>query len=122
MKKLLAILWLTVSFAHAQDQSTGNLITNQWTGIQTIGTVPQGCATAGPCPGGPGVLYDPNTNTLHFSYGQSTVAQTFAINQALANAGTGIQVKGYNYSWDINNQNGDNRQGSTDTLTAMIQT
>ena len=122
MKKLLAILWLTVSFAYAQDQSTPNLITNQWSGIQTVGSVPQGCATAGPCPGGPGALYDPNTNTIHFSYGQATVAQTFAINQALANVGAGIQIKGYNYSWDINNLNGDNRQGSTDTLTATVQT
>ena len=122
MKKLLAILWLTVSFAQAQDQTTANLITNQWSGIQTMGSVPSGCATAGPCPGGPGAMYDPNTNTIHFSYGLATVAQTFAINQALANAGTGIQVKGYNYSWDINNLNGDNRQGSTDTLTASIIT
>lgn len=122
MKKLLAILWLTVSFVYAQDQSTPNQITNQWTGISSTSAVPAGCATAGPCPGGPGALYDPNTNTIHFSYGQANVSQTFAINQALANAGVGIQVKGYSYSWDINNLNSDNRQPGTDTLTATINT
>lgn len=123
MKKLLAILWLTVSFAYAQDQSTPNLITNTWTGV-TTGTLPTACGSngSGGCAGGPGALYDPATNSINFSYGQATAAQTFAINQALANAGAGIQVKGYNYSWEINNLNRDNRQGSTDTLTATILT
>jgi hypothetical protein len=122
MKKLLAILWLTVSFANAQDQSTANLITNQWTGVAT-GSMAMSCPSGGgACSGGPGAMYDPNTNTIHFSYGQSTASQTFAINQALANAGTGIQVRGYTYSWDINNNNYDGRQGSTDILTATVKT
>ncbi len=126
MKRLLAIMWLTVSFAHAQDQSTPNLITSgtthTWTGVAT-GSMTMSCPSGGgACSGGPGAMYDPNTNTIHFSYGQSTVAQTFAINQALANAGTGIQVRGYSYSWDINNNNYDGRQGSTDILTATVQT
>jgi hypothetical protein len=120
MKKLLAILWLTVSFAHAQDQSTPNLITSgtthTWSGVIT-GAKPNDC-----CTGGPGALYDPATNTIHFSYMQSTVAQTFAINQALSNVGSGIQVRGYSYSWDINNLNGDNRQGGVDTLYANVYT
>ena len=126
MKKLLAIMWLTVSFAYAQDQSTPNLITSgtthTWTGVAT-GSMAMSCPPGGgACSGGPGAMYDPNTNTIHFSYGQATVAQTFAVNQALANAGTGIQVRGYTYSWDINNNNYDGRQGSTDTLTATVQT
>jgi hypothetical protein len=126
MKKLLAILWLTVSFAHAQDQSTPNLITSgtthTWTGAST-GSMAMACPTnGGACSGGPGAMYDPSTNTIHFSYGQATVAQTFAINQALANAGSGIQVRGYSYSWDINNNNYDGRQGSTDILTATVKT
>ena len=126
MKRLLTILWLTVSFAHAQDQSTPNLITSgtthTWTGAST-GSMSMSCPSGGgSCSGGPGAMYDPNTNTIHFSYGQSTVAQTFAINQALANAGTGIQVRGYSYSWDINNNNYDGRQGSTDILTATVKT
>jgi len=119
----LSILGLTAS---AQTtETTPNQITSgtthTWTGV-TTGAIPGGCATAGPCPGGPGALYDPNTNTIHFSYGQATVAQSFAINQALANSGSGIQVQGYNYSWDINNLNYDNRQGGTDTLTARVIT
>jgi hypothetical protein len=76
----------------------------------------------GACSGGPQPLYDPSTNTINFSYGQGNVAQTFAINQALQNAGVGIQVQGYNYSWDIRNLNGDNRQTAADTLTATVIT
>jgi hypothetical protein len=120
MKKLLAILWLTVSFAYAQDQSTPNLITSgtthTWTGVVT-GADPRNCCTGGPAP-----LYDPATNTIHFSYGQGTAAQTFAINQALQNAGSGIQVKGYTYSWDIQNNNSGAGQGGTDTLNAAVLT
>ncbi len=118
MKKLLALMALVASSSFAD--TTANLITSgtshTWTGVST-GAHPNNC-----CSGGPGALYDPATNTIHFSYGQSTAAQTFAINQALANAGTGIQVTGYNYSWEINNLNGDNRQGGTDTLTATVYT
>jgi hypothetical protein len=120
MKKLLAILWLTVSFAYAQDQSTPNLITSgtthTWTGV-TTGSVPTGCATAGPCPGGPSPIYDPSTNMISFSYNaNATVAQSIAVNNALANAGAGIRITGYNYSYDVRNMNGDNRQGGIDTL------
>jgi len=116
MKKLLAILWLTVSFAYAQDQSTPNLITSgtnhTWTGVVT-GADPRNCCTGGPSP-----LYDPATNTIHFSYGNATVAQTFAINQALALSGSGIQVTGYNYSWDVWN----NAQNGADPLTVNVLT
>lgn len=116
MKKLLAILWLTVSFAYAQDQSTPNLITSgsthTWTGV-TTGADPGGC-----CAGGPGALYDPSTNTIHFSYGNATAAQTFAINQAFANSGAGVQITGYNYSWDIKN----NAQNGADPLYVNVYT
>jgi hypothetical protein len=120
MKYLLALLAaLSISIANAQTvETTPNLITSgsghTWSGVST-GPLPPDAM-----PGGPGALYDPNTNTIHFSYGSSTVAQTFAINQALQ--GTGIVVQGYNYSWQINNNNYDNRQGSTDTLTASVIT
>jgi hypothetical protein len=115
MKKLLAIIWLTVSFAQAQEQSTNNLITSgtnhTWIGVNT-GTLPSNYM-----PGGPTPLYDPSTNTISFSYNsQATVAQTIAINNALANAGAGVKINGYNYAYDIRNMNGDNRQGGVDTL------
>jgi hypothetical protein len=123
LKQLMsaAALSILASTAVAQTtETTPNQITSgtnhTWTGV-TTGSLP-----AGAMPGGPGALYDPATNTIHFSYGQSTVSQTFAINQALQNAGTGIQIRGYNYSWDINNLNYDNRQGGTDTLTARVLT
>lgn len=122
---LVVLSFCSLSYSNAQEQTTPNLITSgtnhTWTGV-TTGSVPAGCATAGPCPGGPGALYDPATNTINFSYGQATAAQTFAINQALSNAGAGIQVQGYNYSWDIRNLNGDNRQSGVDTLTARVLT
>jgi hypothetical protein len=126
MKKLFALLVaLVVSSAGAQDL-TPNLITSgtahTWTGA-TTGSMAMVCPPGGgACSGGPQPLYDPSTNTINFSYGQGNVAQTFAINQALQNAGVGIQVQGYNYSWDIRNMNGDNRQTGTDTLTATVVT
>jgi hypothetical protein len=122
MKKYLAIVLLGLSnLVNAQTiQTTPNQITSgtnhTWTGV-TTGTLPSNYM-----PGGPQPLYDPSTNTISFSYGQATAAQTFAINQALQNAGAGITVQGYSYSWDIRNMNGDNRQNGIDTLTATVTT
>jgi hypothetical protein len=122
MVKYLAIVLLGFSsLVNAQtEQTTPNLITSgtnhTWTGV-TTGSLPTGCATAGPCPGGPTPLYDPSTNTISYSYNsQATVAQTIAINNALANAGAGVKIGGYNYSYQIRNMNGDDRQGGVDTL------
>jgi hypothetical protein len=114
------------SSAQTPEQVTGNLITSganhTWTGI-TTGSMAMACPPGGgACSGGPGAMYDPATNTIHFSFSQSTAAQTFAVNQALSNAGAGILIQGYNYTWDINNQNFDNRQGGVDTLTARVLT
>lgn len=123
MNKILAIVLLGFSsLLNAQtQQTTPNLITSgtnhTWTGV-TTGSVPTGCATAGPCPGGPTPLYDPSTNTINFSYNANAyVGQTMAINQALAGVGAGVKIGGYNYSYDIRNMNGDNRQGGIDTIT-----
>jgi hypothetical protein len=125
MKKLIAIAILVFS-AGVQADQTDNLITSgtahTWTGV-TNGSMAMVCPTnGGACSGGPAPLYDAATNTIHFSYGQGNVSQTFAINQALQQAGTGIQITGYNYTWDIRNMNGDNRQGGTDLLTATVVT
>lgn len=121
MNKVLASLLLGFfGLVNAQTQTTPNLITSgtshTWTGV-TTGSLPSGCATAGPCPGGPTPLYDPSSNSINFSYNaNATVAQSIAINQALANAGAGVKINGYNYSYDVRNMNGDNRQGGVDTL------
>jgi hypothetical protein len=108
------------STTSSSSGTTNNLITSgnnhTWTGV-TTGAVPAGCATAGPCPGGPTPLYDPSTNTVSFSYNsQAIVAQTIAINNALSSVGAGVKIGGYNYSYDVRNMNGDNRQGGVDSL------
>jgi len=123
MKRLIALFAaLVVTVAGAQTvQTTPNLITSgtshTWYGV-TTGAVPAGCATAGPCPGGPQPIYDPATNTVSFSYNaNASIGQTLAINQALANVGAGVKINGYNYSYEVRNMNGDNRQPGTDTFT-----
>lgn len=117
MKKFLAILLLGFSsLVSAQtEQTTPNLITSgtthTWTGV-TTGSLP-----ANYMPGGPTPIYDPSTNTVSFSYNaNATVAQSIAINNALGNAGAGVKINGYNYSYEVRNMNGDNRQGGVDTL------
>lgn len=120
MRYLVAFLAaMGIATASAQTVETApNAIksgtSHTWSGV-TTGPLPTNAM-----PGGPTPLYDPTTNTIHFSYGNATVAQTFVLNQILS--GTGIQVNGYNWSWQINNNNYDNRQGNTDTLTASILT
>jgi len=118
MKRLVALFAaLVVTVTGAQTvQTTPNLITSgtghTWYGV-TTGTLP-----ANYMPGGPTPIYDPATNTVTFSYNaNASVGQTLAVNQALANAGAGVKINGYNYSYDIRNMNGDNRQGGTDTIT-----
>lgn len=117
MKSLIALFAaLVVSVAGAQTvQTTPNLVgSTPWTGVVT-GAHPQNC-----CSGGPNPLFDPATNIVHFSYGQATVAKTIAINNALQ--GTGVQVNGYNWSYEARNMNGlMGGQGGVDTLTATSQ-
>ncbi len=123
MRKFLAIFLLGFSsLVTAQTvQTTPNLITSgtnhTWTGV-TTGAIPAGCATAGPCPGGPSPIYDPSTNTVSFSYNSNAyVGQTIAINNALASVGAGVKINGYNYGYQVRNMNGDDRQPGTDTFT-----
>lgn len=122
MKTLFFLLLLMGGLTQAQTiQTTPNLITSgsthTWTGV-TTGAIPSGCATAGPCPGGPSPIYDPSTNTISFSYNSNAyVGQTIAINNALANVGAGVKINGYNYGYEVRNMNGDNRQGGIDTFT-----
>jgi hypothetical protein len=129
IRQLASVVLLMLSSAAVAQtiETTPNLITSgqnhTWTGVAT-GSYTLACPpNGGACSGGPGAMYDPNTNTIYFSYGQSTAAQTFAINQALANSGSGIIVQGYNYSWDIlNNNNYRTDQAGTDTVTARVLT
>jgi hypothetical protein len=107
IRRLASALYLVIccsSLSNAQTvDSTGNLITNDWSGAVTNTTVVSGdgshTQSSGPTP-----IYNPDTNTTTFSYSQMTTSQAIAINQALSAAGTGIQVNGFNYSWEYYNQ------------------
>jgi hypothetical protein len=95
--------------------STGNVL-NLGGGLPWSGTV---TGSAGGFSGGPGPAYNPNTGNIIFSYGMSTASQLVAINTALANAGTGIQLSGYKYSWQIHNDL-DNWASNRGTLTGNV--
>lgn len=102
----LALLFSNSSDAQTVDpvtgltiHSTGNVL-NLGGGLPWTGTVTGG---AGGTTGGNVPAYNPGTGNIIFGYTQSTVSQTVAINAALAAAGTGIQVSGYQYQWQIHN-------------------
>lgn len=97
------MLFISYSASKAQDfdpanQVTGNLVTGTWTGAPNSTVGPGGLS------GGATPVYNTNTGTLQFGYTQRTVSQSIAINQALANSGTGVQVNGFQYSWNYFNQ------------------
>jgi hypothetical protein len=86
-------------------------LTGNWNNV-TTGTHPNDCCTGGPSP-----LYDPNTGIIHFSYSWTAVHRVIAINQALS--GSGIQINGYNWGYDLRNMNGvAGGQGGTDEIYA----
>jgi hypothetical protein len=105
---------------------TPNLITNQWNGISVSGGLggQHPISVLGPTTSfGSGPFLDNSTGSpngqsgqIIWSYGQATVSQIIAVNQALS--GSGIQINGYNWGYEVRNMNGDDRQGSVDQLTA----
>jgi hypothetical protein len=109
------ILAMLLGHCHAQAQTvqtTPNLVTNTWTG-----TTPS-TSTGGGFSGGNVPAYNSSTNTLMFGYNEATVAQTYAINQALS--GSGVQIGGYNYSWQyLNNSSTGGTLSSTIKLTSQ---
>lgn len=121
IKKLALALCLAGSFSFSNAQqvdSTGNLINNNnWSGVGAYAPDPNDCCGN---PAGSQPLYDTNTDTIKFSYGQTTVGQAIGINTALS--GSGIQVEGYNWGYELRNMNGRGGQGGVDTLTARILT
>ena len=98
IKKLVSALCLAGCFSYSSAQeitNSGNLINDgNWSGA-TYGVDPNDCCSS---VSGAGALYDTNSNTIKFSYGQDVLAQTIGLQQALG--GTGIQVHGYNFSFD----------------------
>ena len=108
------------SHSNAQVSSTGNLINdNSWSGV-TYGYDPHDCCSN---PGGSQPLYNIPDGIIKWSYGQATVSQSIGIQNALKEAGTGLQVTGYNWSWWARNDNGGNRnQNGVDTLNYWVNT
>ena len=98
-----------------QLNSTSNVL-NLGGGLPWSGTV---TGEAGGQSGGPTPAYNPSTGNIIFSYASRTVSQTVAINQALANAGAGVQLSGYRYLWQINNDL-NNYEGNRGTLTGNV--
>ena len=104
------------NYSNSQDISaTGNLVSQAaWDGCATyLQSRTWGGYSGGPCPNvgldGTGVT---------FSYGQTTLAQTIAINRALQD--TGVQVNGYNYSWMVKNSNINGQQGGSFDPIALV--
>jgi hypothetical protein len=119
---LFALLMATAAWA----DTTSNLLTNSWSGISVSGDLGGqhpitvfGQTTSF----GSGPFLDNSTGNVNgqtgqiiWSYSQATVSQIIAVNQALS--GAGIVISGYNWGYELRNMNGDDRQGSVDTLTA----
>ena len=113
---MLCLGLLCINCSKAQDISTTDNLISQvnWSGCATyLPTRIWGGTSGGPCPN-VGV----NGTGINFSYGLVTLAQTIAINQALQ--GTGLQVNGYNYSWNVKNANiNDQQPGSYDPIASI---
>jgi hypothetical protein len=102
---LLCLAISNVTFGQTVDpisglQTTGNIL-DLGGGLPWTNTV---TGAAGGFSGGCIPAYNPSTGNIIFGYTSQTVSQSISINQALATAGTGIQLAGYKYSWSINNE------------------
>ena len=126
MALCLVLLSLSSSNAQTVDSTTGNLV--NFTGSPTATTgnwvngvlVNQLCFHAGE-PGncGPNPSIRAESGSINFSYGNVNLNQVVNINNALAAAGTGIQLSGFNFGFRAKNGNGwdDGRQ---DYLAAYV--
>ena len=127
----LAFLFITLSSKAQTVDTTGNLVnfTNQATSTtstwQNAGTIGAGLTCwQGGDPGYCGPLprvaaWGSGSNVINFSYGLTNLHQIVNVNNALSSAGTGLQVNGFNFSFQAKNGNGwdDGRQ---DYLTAYV--
>jgi hypothetical protein len=106
IRRLASALCLALCFSgysNAQDYVSDNLVNDTWYGTINNTTVTGGegshTQSSGPTP-----IYNPDTNTITWSYSQTSVLNIIGINAALSAAGTGIRISGYNYSWEYYNQ------------------
>ena len=118
---------LFTSYSNAQvDPTTGNLINSgtaptDTTSIWNNGVyVNQLCFYAGEpgnCGPNPSIR---NGGIINFSYGTADLNQVININTALASAGTGVQVSGFNFGFMAKNGNGWDG-GQQDYLAAYVK-
>jgi hypothetical protein len=92
MKRLLATLALIALPAFAVDPVVGS--------NALINGALDGSATGWTISGAPGGVDGAGGPGYTFSFSTGTIAQTYAINEALRHAGTGIQVHGFNYGFE----------------------
>jgi len=109
IKKLVLAILLAYSTSVSSQTSTvsttGNIIDpNAWQGA--IYMTPGQLSMVEGTGGGPMPAYNMGTNTIRFSFMPYTVSQIRAINAAMFNNNTNIQVSGYNYSWTLYGDNG----------------
>ena len=124
----LCLALLCSYYSNAQvDSTTGNLVNFTGSPTSTTGNwvngvyVNQICFQAGQ-PGncGPNPSIRAESGSINFSYGTTNLNQVVNINNALAAAGTGIQLSGFNFGFRAKNGNGwdDGRQ---DYLSAYVK-
>jgi hypothetical protein len=120
----LSLALLSASYSNSQnlDPVTGTELNSTGNVLNLSGSLPWTntvTGSAGGISGGNIPAYNPSTGNIIFGYTQATVSQSIAINNALATAGTGIQLSGYKYQWQINNDL-NNGGGNRGALTANI--
>ena len=108
-------LW-SADYSNAQDVQTSSWLdlnnNTNWIGCYTQTSTPAFAGhSGGPCPA------IATSGYMVFSYGQTTVSQTFDLEYALQAAGTGLRINGYNYHWHVKNSNINGQQpGSYDPI------
>ena len=123
----MALLSISSSNAETTDYSTGNLVNFTGTPTATTGNWVNGVYVKGlTCwqggdPGNCGPYPNVQTNgSINFSYGKVDLNQVVNIKNALADAGTGVQVSGFHFGFRAKNGNGwDN--GQQDFLDAYVR-
>ena len=119
----MAFLFITLSSKAEVDPVTGLTVNSTGNILNLGGGLPWGNtvtgAAGGTSGGWNGAAYNPSTGNIIFTYTPYTVSQSIALNTALANAGTGIQLSGYKYQWQIQNDL-NNYASNRGTLTGNV--